>query len=118
PRGVSVSFLYSASFSHCRCDPRALHSSLHDALPICAPVGYGRLRTWEWSRPTHLAWSRRRGFQPMPFGPTSAPLTAPRMISARKDRKSTRLNSSHLVISYAVFCLTTKKKQSMTHRAR
>src|SRR5256885_13280431 len=25
------------------------------------------------------------------------------------DRKSTRLNSSHLVISYAVFCLTTKK---------
>src|SRR5256885_13158395 len=29
---------------------------------------------------------------------------------ARKDRKSTRLNSSHLVISYAVFCL--KKKTS------
>src|SRR5256885_9344440 len=25
-----------------------------------------------------------------------------------RDRKSTRLNSSHLVISYAVFCLTTK----------
>src|SRR5256885_9945635 len=30
------------------------------------------------------------------------------------DRKSTRLNSSHLVISYAVFCL----KQKMTARAR
>src|SRR5256885_10955941 len=29
------------------------------------------------------------------------------------DRKSTRLNSSHLVISYAVFCL--KKKNSHTH---
>src|SRR5256885_10970179 len=29
------------------------------------------------------------------------------------DRKSTRLNSSHLVISYAVFCL--KKKKSMHH---
>src|SRR2546426_9355160 len=28
-----------------------------------------------------------------------------------KDRKSTRLNSSHLVISYAVFCLKKKKKQ-------
>src|SRR2546426_3831542 len=27
----------------------------------------------------------------------------------RKDRKSTRLNSSHLVISYAVFCLKKKK---------
>src|SRR5256885_13110570 len=29
---------------------------------------------------------------------------------ARQDRKSTRLNSSHLVISYAVFCLKKKKK--------
>src|SRR5256885_8475716 len=28
------------------------------------------------------------------------------------DRKSTRLNSSHLVISYAVFCLKKKKKSS------
>src|SRR5256885_3236760 len=30
--------------------------------------------------------------------------------AAEKDRKSTRLNSSHLVISYAVFCLKKKKK--------
>src|SRR2546426_8977893 len=30
------------------------------------------------------------------------------------DRKSTRLNSSHLVISYAVFCLKKKKKQNET----
>src|SRR5256885_6665869 len=30
--------------------------------------------------------------------------------SDRRDRKSTRLNSSHLVISYAVFCLKKKKK--------
>src|SRR6266446_9232991 len=29
----------------------------------------------------------------------------------RRDRKSTRLNSSHLVISYAVFCLKKKKKR-------
>src|SRR2546426_7625875 len=29
-----------------------------------------------------------------------------------EDRKSTRLNSSHLVISYAVFCLKKKKKRS------
>src|SRR2546426_7719077 len=35
------------------------------------------------------------------------------------DRKSTRLNSSHLVISYAVFCLKKKKKQySLTDRTR
>src|SRR5438034_3593180 len=30
---------------------------------------------------------------------------------ARTDRKSTRLNSSHTVISYAVFCLKKKRKQ-------
>src|SRR5947199_8311164 len=32
-----------------------------------------------------------------------------------KDRKSTRLNSSHLGISYAVFCLKKKKKTSKQH---
>src|SRR5690554_7313237 len=31
------------------------------------------------------------------------------------DRKSTRLNSSHVRISYAVFCLKKKKKQSQPH---
>src|SRR2546426_7790155 len=31
--------------------------------------------------------------------------------AARRDRKSTRLNSSHLVISYAVFCLKKKKRK-------
>src|SRR2546426_9386698 len=31
---------------------------------------------------------------------------------ASRDRKSTRLNSSHLVISYAVFCLKKKKKKN------
>src|SRR5260221_4322864 len=30
---------------------------------------------------------------------------------SRRDRKSTRLNSSHTVISYAVFCLKKKKKE-------
>src|SRR5256885_11040863 len=33
--------------------------------------------------------------------------------TARRDRKSTRLNSSHLVISYAVFCLK-KKNETVT----
>src|ERR1022692_552946 len=32
------------------------------------------------------------------------------------DRKSTRLNSSHLVISYAVFCLKKKKKKRKRHK--
>src|SRR5260221_10806154 len=34
----------------------------------------------------------------------------------RLDRKSTRLNSSHTVISYAVFCLKKKKKATITLR--
>src|SRR5205807_6267897 len=34
-----------------------------------------------------------------------------------QDRKSTRLNSSHLVISYAVFCLKKKKKATTLHYA-
>src|SRR2546426_4691227 len=32
--------------------------------------------------------------------------------NVERDRKSTRLNSSHLVISYAVFCLKKKKKKT------
>src|SRR2546422_7168534 len=51
---------------------------------------------------------RRRG------APASgaAPLRpAPRGPRARKDRKSTRLNSSHGYISYAVFCLKKKTKR-------
>src|SRR2546429_6567137 len=35
--------------------------------------------------------------------------------SAKKDRKSTRLNSSHGYISYAVFCLKKKKKYNNKH---
>src|SRR5437588_8587798 len=35
--------------------------------------------------------------------------------SIRIDRKSTRLNSSHTVISYAVFCLKKKKQQTRQH---
>src|SRR5256885_11311692 len=43
-----------------------------------------------------------------PFRSTARPLTAPSSDSTI-DRKSTRLNSSHLVISYAVFCLKKKR---------
>src|SRR5258708_4946294 len=38
-----------------------------------------------------------------------------RRACAAKDRKSTRLNSSHQIISYAVFCL--KKKKQRAHRS-
>src|SRR5256885_11679689 len=46
---------------------------------------------------------------PSTIATSSSPNTSPRI---RLDRKSTRLNSSHLVISYAVFCLKKKKENS------
>src|SRR5256885_3560323 len=66
--------------------------SLHDALPISSGVA---------CKPKIAIG---RGFS-----------NAPSLIikGAPPDRKSTRLNSSHLVISYAVFCL--KKKKKKTH---
>src|SRR5256885_10398349 len=45
-----------------------------------------------------------------PSGSPSCTLT--RRCAASQDRKSTRLNSSHLVISYAVFCLKKKTMQT------
>src|SRR5438132_5679939 len=51
---------------------------------------------------------RRSGGQDRPDSQHSRPRRA-----HRGDRKSTRLNSSHTVISYAVFCLKKKKKQSV-----
>src|SRR5258708_22077589 len=40
---------------------------------------------------------------------TNAPFNG---LATRRDRKSTRLNSSHQIISYAVFCLKKKNKQA------
>src|SRR5208283_6118499 len=63
--------------------------SLHDALPICPPPDRACLLRPARSRPWP-SWT---------------------------DRKSTRLNSSHITNSYAVFCLKkkNKQKQQKTH---
>src|SRR2546426_9392683 len=54
-------------------------------------------------------WRRRRS---RPGSRGNKPLNDVRDFILRlRDRKSTRLNSSHLVISYAVFCLKKKKKR-------
>src|SRR5438034_2500158 len=76
--------------------------SLHDALPICSPrCGglHGRADDLELNGP-HVR-----------DGPSDPPDVA---VGVVEDRKSTRLNSSHTVISYAVFCLK-KKKKTKTH---
>src|SRR2546430_4928580 len=61
--------------------------SLHDALPISRCGADGR----------RARCSRRTGSPPRASG---------------RDRKSTRLNSSHSQISYAVFCLKKKKQKT------
>src|SRR5690554_7533650 len=48
-------------------------------------------------------------------GPLSAIFTRAERIAGIVDRKSTRLNSSHVRISYAVFCLKKKKTNKIIH---
>src|SRR3712207_7785468 len=83
--------------------------SLHDALPICLSARGGARRRSRFSRTDPGA---ARGRLPAPRAPGAA--AAGRARTARPDRKSTRLNSSHANISYAVFCLKKKKKKTTT----
>src|SRR5438067_4878806 len=80
--------------------------SLHDALPISSVGARNSALVGETSStrsccPTHALSTRI----------VTSPSTT-RVESAWVDRKSTRLNSSHVSISYAVFCLK-KKKQTI-----
>src|SRR5256885_9916051 len=74
--------------------------SLHDALPISARVPGGGGRGERTSAGAPVGDSYRNA--------TTTHAVFRCLVIASIDRKSTRLNSSHLVISYAVFCL--KKK--------
>src|SRR5437899_5788759 len=56
----------------------------------------------------------RRSFGRSKYGERVPVFAAAKAPSGSTDRKSTRLNSSHLGISYAVFCLKKKKKQHTT----
>src|SRR5437899_10918980 len=79
--------LYCFFFFHATATTEIYTLSLHDALPISCPKRFA-FSSRNWSRYNAAA------------------------IKAR-DRKSTRLNSSHLGISYAVFCLKKKKKKQI-----
>src|SRR5438552_9757167 len=72
--------------------------SLHDALPIS-------LRSRRWIRIQPGAAPVWRCTSSCSGADSRGPPAAGR------DRKSTRLNSSHQIISYAVFCLKKKKKK-------
>src|SRR5436309_8975337 len=67
--------------------PEIYTLSLHDALPIC---GMSEYPAWMQRHADELARAAEIGL----------------------DRKSTRLNSSHVKISYAVFCLKKKKGET------
>src|SRR6266536_4678236 len=54
-------------------------------------------------------------FRSRPCAPECSERSAKHGGCARRDRKSTRLNSSHEWISYAVFCLKKKKKSLTTN---
>src|SRR3712207_8245818 len=66
------------------------------------------LDTWRRTTGSCPTLPRREGQAHHPFG-WSSHKTAP-----ERDRKSTRLNSSHANISYAVFCLKTKTHTQLT----
>src|SRR2546427_8859657 len=74
--------------------------SLHDALPIWATAWgeRGALQAMR-SRAARLVWGVWVDEEAVP-------------VADELDRKSTRLNSSHSQISYAVFCLKKKKKNT------
>src|SRR2546430_9097858 len=71
--------------------------SLHDALPIFSASA----SFWEW-------------FNAYSGSPAIPGTFRQSFLTTVEDRKSTRLNSSHSQISYAVFCL--KKKKTKHHR--
>src|SRR5258708_30767691 len=71
--------------------------SLHDALPISLIKNASKPPRWS-TLLIALVETRRRTFRPS------------------VDRKSTRLNSSHQIISYAVFCLKKKKTYEVLPR--
>src|SRR5690606_40469874 len=90
--------------------------ALHDALPILGRVLRRSGRPDRHLRPRgreRLALEPLATTGSMPC-PTRPPASTPRApclsrAAAPRDRKSTRLNSSHVKISYAVFCLKKKK---------
>src|SRR5438045_5532351 len=99
-------FLFNAPLS-----PEFYTLSLHDALPICIE-SFAVSVLVKNTHPVGLCEKRfpRRASD---LAPLSSCRVAGRLVALIRayggDRKSTRLNSSHLGISYAVFCLKKKK---------
>src|SRR5690606_40109104 len=97
--------------------PQSSPLSLHDALPICLDIDVRVVLGLECDIPRielHERDPRGRpqccGIGSCQAGVVEACQDLPaQLVAIRGDRKSTRLNSSHVKISYAVFCLKKKK---------
>src|SRR2546430_12189106 len=86
--------------------------SLHDALPICCWPDAPKKSRRRCRGPSGNTSARRRASR-CKCGRPANPRESRR--PRRRDRKSTRLNSSHSQISYAVFCLKKKTKNAYQH---
>src|SRR3712207_8730035 len=98
--------------------PRSTLFPLHDALPISRHAR-ASVRAADLGRHAPRRAGVRAHLQAWPADPhhlERGDLAAGKP-AVRQDRKSTRLNSSHANISYAVFCLK-KKKMKIKHNIR
>src|SRR5438552_5972058 len=79
--------------------------SLHDALPISEAGG-----------PAVAVAENVAGETLVPASEAWTSCCCPGVVPSVQDRKSTRLNSSHQIISYAVFCLKKKSRQAVSRQ--
>src|SRR5207249_11996994 len=99
-----------------RASPSPTPLTLHDALPICL---YHDQALFKEAGGGRTPWHQDMYYWPldtdrtitmwMPLVDVPAEVGSMLFASGSQDRKSTRLNSSHVSISYAVFCLKKKK---------
>src|SRR5436309_12470090 len=92
--------------------------SLHDALPIFHRNGGRPTRAvvFHQRHVQRLSWSETAHAKLQRIGAGDGLPSRADPIGNEKDRKSTRLNSSHVKISYAVFCLKKKKSKRKQER--
>src|SRR5439155_25409291 len=109
--------LHDLSFKHTAPTP-TYTLSLHDALPIFAQSENKPAVLKSLAKGLHLSKVEQavEGYESLPLlysrriYPTVEGVRNVIRLLGTTDRKSTRLNSSHVASSYAVFCLKKKKK--------
>src|ERR1039457_4963872 len=103
------------SFVHTIGNARYTFASLRDLLAKATPLRSGDVLAGMAASSAEERIAAQFAFADLPLAHFLSeqliPYEADEVTRLIVDRKSTRLNSSHLVISYAVFCLKKKKKE-------